>query len=485
MLSGPSDDFAAQSHDRLEAIIETAMDAIISVDEEQRIICFNPAAERMFEIGAKEVLGTPIERFIPERYHDEPGPHISRFIDTGETGRAMSALSAVRADGQEFPVEASISQATVGSERMSTVILRDITERKANEDAQAMLAREVDHRAKNILAIVASLVSLTQAPTRQAYAESLAGRIAALSRAHGLLSRARWQGVSLRQVASEELGSYADVRNFVCEGPDLNLSPRAVQPIGMMIHELATNAFKHGALTSQGGRVHLSWSDQPDGLVKMAWAESGGPPVQPPLHAGFGSNLIQQIVEHQLSGKLEHHWGIGGYRLGLTLPESILELASERHSPARTMGKGNGPIPAQQARPTGGASSHLGTLLIVEDEPLLAMQLSKSLTDFGWSIFGVAGSIEEANRILSEHKRPDAAILDVDLAGMPVFPLARSLRRLGIPFLFCTGYEDLDYVQEFAGCQTIRKPATVLQIVRGLRDVVRTAGAELATAPNG
>jgi CheY-like chemotaxis protein len=251
----------------------------------------------------------------------------------------------------------------------------------------------------------------------------------------------------------------------------------------MMIHELATNAFRHGALTAQAGRVHLSWSGQPDGLITMAWAESGGPPVQPPLHTGFGSHLIQQIVEHQLSGKLEHHWGIDGYRLELTLPASILELASERRSPGRAASKGSEPVPARQSGQTD-SNSHLGTLLIVEDEPLLAMQLSRSLTEFGWSIFGVAGSIEEANRILSENRRPDAAILDVDLAGMPVFPLARSLRRLGIPFLFCTGYEDLDYVQEFAGCQTIRKPATVLQIVRGLRDVVRTAGAELTSAPN-
>src|SRR5690606_33243500 len=103
------------------------------------------------------------------------------------------------------------------------------TERKANEEAQALLAREVDHRAKNILAIVSSLVSLTQAPTREAYAESLAGRIAAMSRAHGLLAKGRWQGAPLAQIAEEELATYADPANFVCEGPDLKLSPRAVQ----------------------------------------------------------------------------------------------------------------------------------------------------------------------------------------------------------------------------------------------------------------
>lgn len=139
MTSGFIDQSAtpARTHDRLEAIVATAMDAIISADEAQQIICFNPAAEKMFGISAQEVMGTPIERFIPERFRADAGP-------TGMHG----AISALRADGEEFPVEASISQAQIGDERMTTVILRDITERKAQEDAQALLAREVDHRAK-------------------------------------------------------------------------------------------------------------------------------------------------------------------------------------------------------------------------------------------------------------------------------------------------------------------------------------------------
>jgi DNA-binding response OmpR family regulator len=124
-----------------------------------------------------------------------------------------------------------------------------------------------------------------------------------------------------------------------------------------------------------------------------------------------------------------------------------------------------------------------GTLLIIEDEPLLAMQMSKSLEEFGWSILGVAGSIDQANQLLSASKRPDAAILDVDLAGMPVFPFARSLRCLGIPFLFCTGYDDLDFIEEFSDCRSICKPATVLQIVRGLRDIMHHGRAGLQIQP--
>ena len=185
---------AIETKNRLEAIVATAMDAIITIDNDHKIIFFNPAAEAMFGIESNDALGQPISRFIPERYRAAHEGHIRHFGKTGETGRRMGALGAIsglRANGQEFPVEASISQAVVGQERLSTVILRDITERKANEEARALLAREVDHRAKNALAIVQALVSLTRAPTRETFVEAVTGRVSALARAHSLLAQNR------------------------------------------------------------------------------------------------------------------------------------------------------------------------------------------------------------------------------------------------------------------------------------------------------
>lgn len=144
------------------------MDAIITINEDQRVILFNPAAEQMFGVSTDEALGESISRFIPERFRRGHDQHILRFGDTGVTGRRMGALGAIsglRSDGTEFPIEASISQVDTGKERLATVILRDITERLANEEARLLLAREVDHRAKNALAVVQALVSLTTAPT--------------------------------------------------------------------------------------------------------------------------------------------------------------------------------------------------------------------------------------------------------------------------------------------------------------------------------
>ena len=188
---------------RLEGIVDSAMDAIITIDERQKIILFNPAAERMFSVSQNEALGQPISRFIPHRFRAGHDEHIHRFRQTGVTGRRMGALGAIsglRADGEEFPMEASISQVDVDGERLATVILRDITERIANEEARLLLAREVDHRAKNALAVVQALVSQTTAPTTEGFISAVRGRIGALGRAHSLLAQNRWQGGDMRKI---------------------------------------------------------------------------------------------------------------------------------------------------------------------------------------------------------------------------------------------------------------------------------------------
>jgi len=455
------------------------MDAIITIDEHQRIIQFNPAAELMFKLPACEAIGQRLERFIPHRFRADHNEHILRFGSTGETSRQMGVVSALRADGEEFSVEASISQAMAGEERLSSVIMRDITERKANEKSQALLAREVDHRAKNILAVVSSLVTLTRAPTREAYIESLTGRIAAMSRAHGLLAQQRWQGASLRRVVHDELEAHAEPSKFSFVGPEIVLSSRTVQPVGMLLHELSTNAVKYGALSVPDGHVYLTWERSENGSIWLSWRESGGPAVKAPTQSGFGTTLIQQIIESQLGGTFRAHWDRAGYGLMMSLPETALQSAgndARSTTPSKDEPHAIPPTAAQKIEAEGNDSG--GSLLIVEDEPLLAMQLSQSLKEFGWTVLGVAGSIEDANRILANQPRPDAAILDVDLGGSPVFPLARALRRSGVPFIFCTGYEDLEYSSEFSSCTAVRKPATVLQIVRALRDVVRTTNAQ-------
>src|SRR5437763_13553014 len=166
--------------------------------------------------------------------------------------------------------------------RVSGVTI-DITERKQAEEHQALLAREVDHRARNALALVQSIVRLTRADSISAYIAAVDGRIAALSRAHTLLAQNRWQGADLTRLVEEELAAFrtGEAEKIVATGPDVSLEPRTAQTLALALHELATNAVKYGALSAPAGRVQACWELAAAALT-LHWTESGGPSVEAP-----------------------------------------------------------------------------------------------------------------------------------------------------------------------------------------------------------
>lgn len=463
-----AEDALVESRLRMEGIVESAMDALISVDEQQRIIVFNPAAERMFGVPAAEAVGAPLERFIPERFRASHSEHIRRFKVAGATNRRMGALGAVsgvRANGEEFPVEASISQVDVAGVRIATVILRDITERKANEEARHLLAREVDHRAKNALAVVQAVVSLTRAGTKEEFITAVRGRIAALGRAHSLLAQNRWEGAELAKIATDETAGYHRGGQVVIGGPRLILPPNAVQPLSLLIHELATNAVKYGALSRETGRVDLHWSVRAGGELELSWTETGGPPPREPASAGFGSTLVREVATRQLGGSLSIEWPPTGLRLVATLPPTA-------HRPDAASGASpSGASGSLEAS----ASRRRGRVLIVEDESLIAMAISQDLMSLGWDIVGPAATIEEAHRLIGETALPDAAVLDVNLGGRLVYPLADWLQSRGVPFVFCSGYEQLESHPAYEAWPRVRKPVDVELLDGELRRVRKAA----------
>jgi PAS domain S-box-containing protein len=202
----------------------------------------------------------------------------------------------------------------------------DITQRKEAEQRQALLIREVDHRAKNALAVVQAVLRLTRAPDQLSYVRAVEGRVAALARAQSLLTQTGWSGADLRALLEGELAPFLTVGSLgptvVLSGPPVMLAPVVAQPLAMAAHELATNAVKHGALGVPGGRVQVSWSvgTAPRRLV-LSWTESGGPPVaQPPERAGFGSRVLRATVADQLGGSIAQDWQPGGLAFKLEVP---------------------------------------------------------------------------------------------------------------------------------------------------------------------
>jgi two-component sensor histidine kinase len=197
----------------------------------------------------------------------------------------------------------------------------DITARKRIEARQELLLSELDHRARNLLAVVQSVLHLSRANSVEELIGAVDGRITALSNAHSLLSESRWQGVDLTRLVQQEAAAFSAPPNqqIVAAGPSVLLDPAAAQSIALALHELATNAVKHGALSVTHGLVNLTWELGKDEL-RIQWIETGGPPVAPPTQQGFGTKVIASSIEHQLTGRFTAEWRRDGLACVLNIP---------------------------------------------------------------------------------------------------------------------------------------------------------------------
>jgi PAS domain S-box-containing protein len=312
---------------RLASVVETAMDAVISINKSQKITLFNAAAEKMFGCDALSALGRPLDDFIPHRFRATHARHVEGFGKTGVSGRTMGRLgdlTALRADGVEFPIEASISQARIDGEVLFTVILRDMSERQAAAETQRLLIGELDHRVKNTLAIVQAIANQTAKAhvDPKTFAESFNGRVRAMASAHTLLTQAGWKGADLASLLREQLTLGLDPR-IVLAGPPVALGPQFALHFGMVLYELGSNARKYGALSDGEGRLDLRWTVETienAPYLAFEWIESGGPPTKKPPVRSFGTRLIESSLTHALRGKVELDFAPMGLCCRILLP---------------------------------------------------------------------------------------------------------------------------------------------------------------------
>jgi PAS domain S-box-containing protein len=405
----------------------------------------------MFGMAADEAIGLPLVKLIPEASRAEHHSHIQLFRDLGDTSRSMGALGAIsgrRSNGETFRIEAGISQATVDGKWFAIVILRDITERLANEEARNLLLQEGDHRAKNALTVVNAIVSLTTADSIEDYIEAITGRLDTLARAHSMLANASWTGGSLRQIIEEELQGVHAAGQVCLNGPNLTLSAKSIQPLSMLFHELATNALKYGALSVAQGTVTIRWSVNPLGSLMIRWIETKGPMVHAPSRTGFGSSLIESI-EEQLHSQATINWPVTGLEFSIELPAGAFDL--RRH-----------PIENRACPALHGQTETSGrSVLVVEDDAIVALVLAAGLRSDGWKTIGPASTIATAHTLLAQETTPDVALLDINLNGEPVYPLAQFLQARNIPFAFYSGHSALILEDGYKNVPLIAKPARV------------------------
>jgi PAS domain S-box-containing protein len=229
-------------------------------------------------------------------------------------------------DGTEIWVELSVGlirDPRTGEVVRTVAAVLDVTERKRSEERLALLAREVDHRAKNSLAVVQAALRLTPKNDLPSYASAIEGRVSALARVQTLLAADRWTGASMRALIEGELSPFVAAQRLELSGPPIVLPASMAQAMAMVLHELATNAVKHGALSVPQGRLAVSWAVEPgpSRLVRLRWSESGGPPLSgAPERRGFGSRVLDATVRHQLGGNVTSTWDAAGLTHEIELP---------------------------------------------------------------------------------------------------------------------------------------------------------------------
>jgi PAS domain S-box-containing protein len=305
----------------LASIVESSDDAIVSKNLDGIITSWNRGAERIFGYTAGEAVGRPITIVIPQNRQDEERTILTRIrrgerIDHFETIRQ-------RRDGSLIAISLTVSPVknAEGTIVGASKIARDITEQKRNQEQIATLAREAEHRSKNVLANVQATVKLSQAETVEGLKEAIEGRIRALANVHSLFVESRWIGAELSEIAGQELAPYSKTTatpRVRIDGPQVLLEPSVAQSIAVILHEFATNAAKYGALSAAGGRIELTWSEAADGRLALRWTETGGPPVQMPTRQGFGGRIIKMLTA-QLRGEAQFDWRREGLVCDMTL----------------------------------------------------------------------------------------------------------------------------------------------------------------------
>jgi PAS domain S-box-containing protein len=345
----------------------------------------------------------------------------------------------------------------------------DISERRDAEERMRAISLEVDHRSKNLLAVVQALVSLTRMDSEGSFKTILRGRIQALSRAHQLLSRSRWKGADLKVIAQEELAAYAGAKTsrIEIEGPKAVLEPSALQALAMALHELATNAAKHGALSTRDGKLSLTWSIPATGpSFTLAWIETMPPKTEGTsvsgVIRGFGSRLISMMIEDQLGGTLETRLTETGLVCMVTLPKALL-VASE------TSDDEPAPRPDEDpGRPQPGAR---GRILLVEDDALIAADMTARLEEAGHAVVAWASDVAQGTT-LARDGHFDAAVLDLNLRGDPSFPVADILTERRIPFVILTGYQRQAIPDRLKGIHLLQKPCPTGELERAIEALI-------------
>ena len=320
-----------QARSRLAAIVESSQDAIIAHSLDGSVTSWNDGARRLFGASASDAVGQPMPALVRDALPRDWLDMLGR-LQSGEQFPSFECAGIAKG-GSPVEVSVTVSPVLEGDGRIAGVSLvaRDISARRAAERRAALLLGELDHRVKNILTIVSAVISQTlkTTPTPEAFATEVNGRVQAIAKAHSLLTQSGHGELSLRVILQTELAPYdRGAGNVAVTGQDVALTPKAGLALAMAVHELASNAAKYGALSTIAGRLTVAWDVFPGAsapeampaLLKLTWAEAGGPAVSPPTRRGFGTTLIERALTHEIDAEVSREFLAGGLLCTIAVP---------------------------------------------------------------------------------------------------------------------------------------------------------------------
>jgi PAS domain S-box-containing protein len=309
-------------------LMDQSHDAIFTWKIGGGIVYWSKGAERLYGYAADEVIGRSSHELLQTR---SPVPMQEIEWQIAREGSWYGELTHTTRDGRTVVVESRLVRVQYSGETYTLETNRDITERKAHEEHVHLLTREVNHRAKNMLSVVAAIARQTATKNPDDFAERFLERIQALSASHDLLIRNEWKGVDIEDLVRAQLALFASLidARIAVRGPRLRLKAASAQAIGLALHELATNAGKYGALSTKEGRVDIWWHVAAN-MFTMSWTENEGPPVVAPTRRGFGSTVINTMAKHSLGGEVALYYAPSGLMWQLTCPAANALEPQER-----------------------------------------------------------------------------------------------------------------------------------------------------------
>ncbi len=440
--------------------------------------------DTMFGLPREEVMG-PLRAWaslvVPED-RDALFEHLEQ-VRNGQSGVLEYRIQR-RSDGVFRWIRDTAFPLYDGDGQLSRVagIASDITETRRLAEHQGVLVAELQHRVRNLMAMISSIVWRTQATVDSVsdYAQRLSGRLMSLARTQALLTRAANVGVDLRKLVEEELAAVAPQPGaFSLEGPEVTMPPKAAEVLSLALHELAINALKHGAFARADGHVTVRWTrelqaEQP--WLRLHWDERH-PPVPgstPPARRGFGSALVEERVPYELAGQGRIEHGPGGVSALIAFPlrgrDSILQTDAPRQA-----GIHGGELDL------GGEVQWQGlNVLVVDDDYYQAQDLATALRSTGATVVGPYGDLAQTRQALDRH-RPDMAVVDVNLGQGATGELMTALAATGIPFVVVTGYDASALPVGVHPRWRLQKPVSPREVLRALAGAWDEA---LAEAPH-